>query len=115
VVTGFVVASGAAGGAGGVAPAFGSPAAPGLGGVPALFGWLPSAGVLPLAAPPVVAPPVPGVTTSTTAPVPAPVLPPSCERLPGVKISVADVVSASGVRFGSPVRAAATYSACGAV
>ena len=57
---------------------------------------------------------LPGVTISTTAALPAPVpVPPSCERFPGVKTSVADVLSDSGCKFGAPVRAAATISAWG--
>jgi len=117
VFTGFAFASGAAGGEAGVAAAFGSPAAPGLAEVPsagAAAGGSPAPLELPSALP---VPPLgalPGVTISTTAAFPAPGAdPPKLDRFPGVKMSVAEVLSDSGCRFGAPVRAAATSSVCG--
>ena len=129
VVTGFVEGSPPAGAGAGVAAAFGSPDVPG-GLVPVLSVGCAVPSVEPVVAPVVpaaaplaslaagvpadVEPGLPGVTTSTTAALPAVGEdPPSVERLPGVRMSVAEVLSVSGVRFGAPVRAAATNSACG--
>ena len=125
VVTGFVEGSVPAGAGAGVAAAFGSPDAPG-----GLVPWCPPAVLafrrrvpedVPLASVPAAGgepadeePGLPGVTTSTTAALPAGDEPtPRVERLPGVRMSVAEVLSDSGVKFGVPVRAAATNSVCG--
>jgi hypothetical protein len=114
VVTAFVAGSAAAGAGAGAAAAFGSPVAPGgLVPVPSL-GCAAVPSVEPLVFEPAASPPdapfagvpvpgpvaepmlpgLPGVTTSTTDPLPAAgAVAPRVDRLPGVRMSVAEVLS----------------------